>query len=77
MFGLNKDKEDTLRKFVVMYKFDYESKFVLEKCFLTKESAKKYVEALIETKDYDRIKYFLFEQSKDYQEEELEQEVVN
>tara|TARA_R100001530_G_C4225329_1_gene131139 strand:- start:358 stop:603 length:246 start_codon:yes stop_codon:yes gene_type:complete len=79
MFGLNKDKEkeSMLRKFAVMYKFDCESKFKLEKCFLTRESAKKYVEALIETKDYPKMKYFLFEQSKDYQEEELEQEVVN
>ena len=74
MFGLNKNKEDALRKFVVMYKFEHEDRFQLEKCFNNKSSAKKYVEALIETKDYDRIKYFLFEQSKDYQEEESEQE---
>ena len=73
MFGINKDKEDKLRKFVVMYKFEHEDRFQLEKCFNNKSSAKKYVEALIETKEYDRIKYFLFEQSKDYQEEESEQ----
>ena len=33
MFGLNKDKEDALRKFVVMYKFEHEDRFQLEKCF--------------------------------------------
>ena len=74
MFGINKDKEDKLRKFVVMYKFEHEDRFQLEKCFSNRSSAKKYVEALIETKDYDRIKYFLFEQSKDYQDKETEEE---
>ena len=74
MFGINKDKEDTLRKFVVMYKFEHEDRFQLEKCFNNRSSAKKYVEALIEAKDYDRIKYFLFEQSKDYQDKETEEE---
>jgi len=77
MFGLNKEKENSLRKYVVLHKFEGAEKFGFEKGFITKESAQKYVEALIETKDYKNIEYFLFEQSKDYQEKELEQEVVN
>jgi hypothetical protein len=77
MFGLNKEKENSLRKYIVLHKFKDAEKFGFEKGFITRGSAKKYVEALIETKDYQNIEYFLFEQSKDYQEKELEQEVVN
>ena len=75
MFGLNKNKEDALRKFVVMYKFEHEDRFQLEKCFNNKSSAKKYVEALIETKDYNNIKYFLFEQSHSYTDKGYDKDV--
>jgi len=55
MFGLNKEKENSLRKYVVLHKFEGAEKFGFEKGFITKESAQKYVEALIETKDYKNI----------------------
>jgi hypothetical protein len=50
----------------VLHKFEGAEKFGFEKGFITKESAQKYVEALIETKDYKNIEYFLFEQSVAY-----------
>ena len=72
MFGNNKEKEKVLRKYIVMTKFKDAEKFLFEKGFITSASAQKYVEALIETKDYKDMEYFLFEQSKDYQLEEKE-----
>ena len=68
MFGFNKDKdkEDKVRRYMVMGKFKHANTFILEKQFMNKHSADQYVSLMKENKEYSDYEYFLFEQSKDY-----------
>ena len=56
-----------IKKYIVMSKFKNQNNFIQDKQFFNRESADKYVELMIEAKDYDNLEYFLFEQSHDYQ----------
>ena len=65
--GENKMEKKPIKKYIVMSKFKNQNNFIQDKQFFNRESADKYVELMIEAKDYDNLEYFLFEQSHDYQ----------
>jgi len=65
--GENKMEKKQIKKYIVMSKFKNQPNFIQDKQFFNRESADKYVELMIEAKDYDNLEYFLFEQSHDYQ----------
>jgi len=71
MFGFGKkEKENQLRKYIVMGKFKFSDRYILEKQFINKHSADDYVNIMKENSEYNDYEYFLFEQSKDYNYEE-------
>jgi hypothetical protein len=55
-----------LKKYVVMSKFKYGDRFILEKQFVNRHSADHYCELMIEENEHDNLEYFLFEQSVAY-----------
>ena len=65
--GKNKMEEKKVKKYIVMSKFKGQNNFIQDKQFYNRESADRYVELMVEAKDYDNLEYFLFEQSHDYQ----------
>ena len=65
--GKNKMEEKKVKKYIVMSKFKSQNNFIQDKQFYNRESADRYVELMVEAKDYDNLEYFLFEQSHDYQ----------
>ena len=65
--GKNKMEEKKIKKYIVMSKFKGQNNFIQDKQFYNRESADRYVELMVEAKDYDNLEYFLFEQSHDYQ----------
>ena len=65
--GENKMEKKPTKKYIVMSKFKNQNNFIQDKQFYNRESADRYVELMIEAKDYDNLEYFLFEQSHDYQ----------
>jgi len=67
IIGENKMEKKQIKKYIVMSKFKNQPNFIQDKQFFNRESADKYVELMIEAKDYDNLEYFLFEQSHDYQ----------
>ena len=67
IIGENKMEKKQIKKYIVMSKFKNQNNFIQDKQFFNRESADKYVELMIEAKDYDNLEYFLFEQSHDYQ----------
>ena len=80
--GKNKMEEKKIKKYIVMSKFKGQNNFIQDKQFYNRESADRYVELMVEAKDYDNLEYFLFEQSHDYQHKEESpmedlQEVLN
>jgi hypothetical protein len=56
----------TLKKYVVMSKFDSSDKFIYDKGFATRELANSYAKLMIDSNEYDSISYFCFEQTMDY-----------
>lgn len=67
IIGENKMEKKPIKKYIVMSKFKNQNNFIQDKQFFNRESADKYVEIMIEAKEYDNLEYFLFEQSHDYQ----------
>ena len=67
IIGENKMEKKPIKKYIVMSKFKGQNNFIQDKQFYNRESADRYVELMIEAKEYDSIEYFLFEQSHDYQ----------
>ena len=65
--GENKMEKKPIKKYIVMSKFKGQNNFIQDKQFYNRESADRYVELMVEAKDYDNLEYFLFEQSHDYQ----------
>ena len=65
--GENKMEKKPIKKYIVMSKFKNQNNFIQDKQFYNRESADRYVELMVEAKDYDNLEYFLFEQSHDYQ----------
>lgn len=65
--GENKMEDKKIKKYIVMTKFKSQPSFIQDKQFYNRESADRYVELMVEAKDYDNLEYFLFEQSHDYQ----------
>lgn len=55
-----------LKKYVVMSKFKYGDRFILEKQFVNRHSADHYCELMIEENEHDNLEFFLFEQSVAY-----------
>tara|TARA_Y100001972_G_scaffold36986_1_gene45511 strand:- start:2 stop:340 length:339 start_codon:yes stop_codon:yes gene_type:complete len=68
--GENKMEDKKIKKYIVMSKFKGQNNFIQDKQFYNRESADRYVELMVEAKDYDNLEYFLFEQSHDYQDKE-------
>ena len=54
-----------IRKYIVMMRFGNSETFNLEEQFVNKQDADKYVELM--QKNKPDVKFYLFEQSKDYQ----------
>ena len=73
MFGIDKDKQDKTRRYMVMGKFAHSDNFILEKQFINRHSADAYAELMNENKEYENYSYFLFEQSKAYGEEDKDE----
>ena len=75
MFGMN-EKEIKLKtkRYILMRKYDGSTDFYQERAFDNKDYADEYARLMV--KQEAGYTYYLFEQSKDYQEKELEQEVV-
>ena len=59
-----------IRKYIVMMRFGNNETFNLDEQFVSKQDADKYVELM--QKNKPDVKFYLFEQSKDYQLEEKE-----
>jgi len=55
-----------LKKYVVMSKFKYGDRFILEKQFVNRHSADHYCELMIEENEHENLEFFLFEQSVAY-----------
>ena len=53
-------------KYIVMSKLDGNTTFYAQKGFATREDADAYAKLMMKTEDYDRNKYYLFEQSVAY-----------
>ena len=56
----------TLKKYVVMSKFDHSDKFIYDRGFATRQLANSYAKLMMDTKEYDNISYYCFEQTMDY-----------
>ena len=54
-----------IRKYIVMMRFGNSETFNLDEQFVNKQDADKYVELM--KKNKPSVKFYLFEQSKDYQ----------
>ena len=54
-----------IRKYIVMMRFGNSETFNLDEQFVSKQDADKYVELM--QKNKPDVKFYLFEQSKDYQ----------
>ena len=54
------------KKYIVMSKFGHGDRFMMEKAFTKREDANTYAKLMIDTKEYDDINYFCFEQTMDY-----------
>ena len=54
-----------IRKYIVMMRFGQNETFNLDEQFVSKQDAEKYVELM--KKNKPSVKFYLFEQSKDYQ----------
>ena len=54
-----------IRKYIVMMRFGQNETFNLDEQFVSKQDAEKYVELM--QKNKPDVKFYLFEQSKDYQ----------
>ena len=54
-----------IRKYIVMMRFGNNETFNLDEQFVNKQDADKYVELM--QKNKPDVKFYLFEQSKDYQ----------
>ena len=54
-----------IRKYIVMMRFGNSETFNLDEQFVNKQDADKYVELM--QKNKPDVKFYLFEQSKDYQ----------
>ena len=54
-----------IRKYIVMMRFGQNETFNLDEQFVNKQDADKYVELMLKNKP--DVKFYLFEQSKDYQ----------
>jgi len=63
-------KKETPHKYIVMSRIDGNNNFYSQKGFATREDADTYARLLMKTEDYDRNKYYLFEQSQAYNHEE-------
>ena len=50
-------------KYIVMSKLDGNTTFYAQKGFATREDADAYAKLMMKTEDYDKNKYYLFEQS--------------
>jgi hypothetical protein len=66
------NKETKTNKYIVMSKIKGQSNYYTSKGFSIREDADAYAKLMTKTEDYASNTYFLFEQSKDYQEAELE-----
>ena len=64
------NKKETPHKYIVMSRIDGNNNFYSQKGFATREDADTYARLLMKTEDYDRNKYYLFEQSQAYNHEE-------
>ena len=53
-------------KYIVMSKLDGNTTFYAQKGFATREDADAYAKLMMKTEDYDRNKYYLFEQAQAY-----------
>ena len=56
----------TLKKYVVMSKFDHSDKFIYDRGFATRQLANSYAKLMMDSNEYDSISYFCFEQTMDY-----------
>ena len=54
------------KKYIVMSKFGHGDRFMMEKAFTKREDANTYAKLMIDTKEYNDISYFCFEQTMDY-----------
>ena len=61
-----KEKEMSDKKYIVMSKFGHGDRFMMEKAFSKREDANTYAKLMIDTKEYDDINYFCFEQTMPY-----------
>ena len=60
----------SLNKYIVMMRFGDSKSFNLDKGFVSKDDATKYVEIMKRSSQDKFVKYFLFEQSVDFQDKE-------
>jgi len=58
--------ENKIKKYIVMSKFDHSDKFIMERGFSTRKDANTYAKLMMDSKDYDHIQYYCFEQTMDY-----------
>ena len=54
------------KKYIVMSKFEHSDKFIMERGFSTRKDANTYAKLMMDSKDYDHIQYYCFEQTMDY-----------
>ena len=64
------NNETKINKYIVMSKIDGQSSFYQQKGFPNKEDADAYAKLMIKSEDYDKQKYYLFEQSISYNDSE-------
>ena len=64
MFG--KKEKVKANKYIIMSKIDGTANYYQQKGFATREDADAYAKLMMKTEDYDKNKYFLFEQSQAY-----------
>ena len=63
-------KKEKPYKYIIMSRIDGSNHFYSQKGFATREDADTYARLLMKTEDYDKNKYYLFEQSQAYSQEE-------
>jgi hypothetical protein len=54
------------KKYIVMSKFPHSDRFMMEKAFSKRQDANTFAKLMIDTKEYNDISYFCFEQTMDY-----------
>ena len=64
MFG--KKENVNANRYIVMSKLDGQTTFYAQKGFATRDDADAYAKLMMKTEEYDRNKYYLFEQSVAY-----------